>query len=141
MISQGQIAETARLEGVLEGAATRPAQSFWSESWERLRANRAGLVAAAVIVFMGLVALAAPLLSALVTHRFWYRVLVCNLLIGLAFERSAFQYACQLHVIARWETPDLHVGHSAGATDAARDHDCMNMITANTHQVHRRSLE
>src|SRR5262249_44969683 len=68
MISQGQIAETARLAGVLEGAATRPAQSFWSESWERWGANRAGMLAAAVIVFMALVALAAPLLSALVTH-------------------------------------------------------------------------
>ncbi len=68
MISQGQIAETARLEGVLEGQATRPAQSFWSESLERLRANKAGMAAAAAIVFMVIVALTAPILSALVTH-------------------------------------------------------------------------
>ena len=68
MISQGQIAETARLEGVLEGQTTRPAQSFWSESWERLRSNGAGMAAAGVIVFMGVVALAAPLLSTVVTH-------------------------------------------------------------------------
>lgn len=38
----------------------RPAQSFWSESLERLRSNRVGMVAGVVIVVFGLVALFAP---------------------------------------------------------------------------------
>lgn len=38
----------------------RPAQSFWSESLERLRSNRVGMVAGVVILVFGLVALFAP---------------------------------------------------------------------------------
>jgi peptide/nickel transport system permease protein len=46
----------------------RPAQSFWSESWERLRENRLGMTAGALILLLALIAVAAPLLSAFVTH-------------------------------------------------------------------------
>ena len=46
----------------------RPAQSFWRESWQRLRGNRLGMTAGGLIVFMAAVALAAPLLSLFVTH-------------------------------------------------------------------------
>ena len=47
---------------------SRPAQSYWSESWERLRSNRLGMIAGALILAMALIAIAAPLLSAYVTH-------------------------------------------------------------------------
>jgi peptide/nickel transport system permease protein len=72
MISQGQAAEAARLRAGIEGISTRAAQSFWSESWERLRANRLGMTAAGLLLFMAAVAALAPLLSALVTHHAYY---------------------------------------------------------------------
>ena len=56
-------AEVQLRETVFEGAPTRPAQSYWSESWERLRANRIGLVAGGVIVLLCVIAIAAPLLA------------------------------------------------------------------------------
>jgi peptide/nickel transport system permease protein len=46
----------------------RPAQSFWSESWQRLRQNRFGMVAGGLLVVLAAIAIAAPLLSAYVTH-------------------------------------------------------------------------
>jgi peptide/nickel transport system permease protein len=51
-----------------EGVAARPAQSYWSESWERLRRNRIGMGAGAVVLLMVAIALAAPLLSTYVIH-------------------------------------------------------------------------
>ena len=51
-----------------EVRAARPAQSYWSESWERLRHNRIGMIAGTVIVVLAVMAIAAPLLSAYVTH-------------------------------------------------------------------------
>ncbi len=51
-----------------EGAARRPAQSYWNESWERLRANRIGVAAGVLIVILALIAIASPLLSHYVTH-------------------------------------------------------------------------
>jgi peptide/nickel transport system permease protein len=51
-----------------EGEASRPAQSFWNESWERLRANRIGVAAGALIVIFALIAIAAPLFSQFLTH-------------------------------------------------------------------------
>ncbi|HKF77402.1 MAG TPA: ABC transporter permease [Candidatus Dormibacteraeota bacterium] len=51
-----------------EVRAPRPAQSYWSESWERLRHNRIGMIAGTVIVVLAVMAIAAPLLSAYVTH-------------------------------------------------------------------------
>jgi len=52
----------------LETAAARPAQSYWNESWERLRANRIGVSAGIVIVVFAVIALAAPLMSLVLTH-------------------------------------------------------------------------
>jgi peptide/nickel transport system permease protein len=54
--------------GAFEGAARKPAQSYWSESWERLRSNRLGMMAGAVILVLALVAIAAPLLAHFLTH-------------------------------------------------------------------------
>ncbi len=52
----------------LETGAARPAQSYWNESWERLRANRIGMSAGIVIIVFAVIALAAPLLSIVLTH-------------------------------------------------------------------------
>jgi peptide/nickel transport system permease protein len=46
----------------------RPAQSFWRESWGRLVENRLGMAAGGLIALLALIAIAAPLLSAYVTH-------------------------------------------------------------------------
>jgi peptide/nickel transport system permease protein len=46
----------------------RQGRSYWEESWARLRTNRFGLAAGLVLVFFVLVAVMAPLLSALLTH-------------------------------------------------------------------------
>ncbi|HEY1420818.1 MAG TPA: ABC transporter permease [Candidatus Dormibacteraeota bacterium] len=51
-----------------EGDSRRPAQSYWNESWERLRANRIGVAAGVVILILALIAIAAPLFSQLLTH-------------------------------------------------------------------------
>jgi len=52
----------------IEGSSTRPAQSYWNESWERLRANRIGIAAGTLIVLFGLIAVLAPIFSAVLTH-------------------------------------------------------------------------
>ncbi len=51
-----------------EPVAARPAQSYWSESWERLRHNRIGMAAGSVVLVMVAIALTAPWLSTYVTH-------------------------------------------------------------------------
>ena len=68
MIGQSRVAELEMPSAAVEGAAGRPAQSYWNESWERLRANRVGLAAGALIAVFTAIAIAAPLLSALLTH-------------------------------------------------------------------------
>ena len=72
MIHEGQAAEAARVGVQREDISTRPAQSYWSHSWERLRANRLGVAAAGLLLLMSALALLAPLLSALVTHHAYY---------------------------------------------------------------------
>lgn len=57
-----------------EGVAARPAQSYWSESWERLRRNRVGMGAGAVVLLMVAVALTAPLLATYVIHHNPYSI-------------------------------------------------------------------
>ena len=52
----------------VQPAHYRPAQSYWSESWERLRGNRVGMFTGAVLVVLALIAIAAPLISQFVTH-------------------------------------------------------------------------
>src|SRR5215472_2821271 len=52
-----------------EGARpTAPPRSYWAESWDRLRHNRFGMAAGAVILSFGLVGLCAPLISTYLTH-------------------------------------------------------------------------
>ena len=72
MIQQGQAAEAAGISIQADTGAARPAQSYWSQSWERLRGNRLGVAAAGVLLLMSAVALLAPLLSVLVTHHAYY---------------------------------------------------------------------
>ncbi len=57
-----------RGSSVTEALPGRPAQSYWSESWERLRRNRFGMFFGALLVVMALIAIAAPLVSHYVTH-------------------------------------------------------------------------
>ncbi len=68
MISPGSLTEAAQLETAFEGAAKRPAQNYWSESWERLRENPVALAAGLVLLLFAVFALGAPLISALGTH-------------------------------------------------------------------------
>jgi peptide/nickel transport system permease protein len=57
-----------------EGVAARPAQSYWSESWERLRHNRVGMGAGAVVLLMVAIAVAAPLLATYAIHHNPYSI-------------------------------------------------------------------
>lgn len=72
MISQGQAAEASGLGLPGQALSTRPAQSYWSQSWERLRADRIGMLAAGILLFMSALALLAPVLSAVVTRHAYY---------------------------------------------------------------------
>jgi peptide/nickel transport system permease protein len=67
VISEGQAAQALKIE-VQPELSGRPARSFWWESWDRLRENRVGMASAALIVLLALVAIAAPALSAVLTH-------------------------------------------------------------------------
>ncbi len=46
----------------------RRAESYWRESWGRLRANRIGMFCGAVVLVLALLAVAAPLIAQYVTH-------------------------------------------------------------------------
>jgi peptide/nickel transport system permease protein len=48
--------------------APRPSRSYWQESWERVRGDRIGLFCGLVIVFLGIIAVCAPLISQYITH-------------------------------------------------------------------------
>ncbi len=61
-------AEVALPEAAFEGQARRPAQSYWSESWERIRGNRVGIAAGTMLILLLLVAVGAPLIAQHVTH-------------------------------------------------------------------------
>jgi len=52
----------------VETAAGRPAQSYWNESWERLRRNPIGMAAGVLILIFAVIAILAPLISAVLTH-------------------------------------------------------------------------
>jgi len=68
VIGQSRVAELDMPGSAIETAAGRPAQSYWNESWERLRANRIGITAGLLILLFALIAIMAPLLSHFVTH-------------------------------------------------------------------------
>jgi peptide/nickel transport system permease protein len=68
MIGQGAAGQFELPEAAPEGRARRPAQSFWSASWEELRENRIGMVAGVFILVLAVIAISAPFLAQLVTH-------------------------------------------------------------------------
>jgi len=74
MLGQTPATEIEAPISTFEGAATRPAQSYWNESWERLRANRIGMGAGILIVILGAIAIAAPLFTQFLTHFEPYRL-------------------------------------------------------------------
>ena len=51
-----------------EAARPRPAQSYWSQSWERLRENRIGVSAGLLIAVFTVIAISAPLVARFITH-------------------------------------------------------------------------
>ncbi|HEV8596614.1 MAG TPA: ABC transporter permease [Candidatus Dormibacteraeota bacterium] len=67
MIGPSRVAELDMPAAGIETGAARPAQSYWNESWERLRANRVGMTAGILIVVLAVIALLAPVFT-LVTH-------------------------------------------------------------------------
>src|SRR5215831_8699340 len=68
MIEETLVATDQAGRAAEPSSTAQPAQSYWSESWGRLRHNRMGMAAGGLLLFLALVALSAPLLSALVTH-------------------------------------------------------------------------
>jgi peptide/nickel transport system permease protein len=68
MIGPSRVAELDMPGAAIEGASTRPAQSYWNESWERLRANRIGVGAGILILVLAVIAVLAPVFSAVLTH-------------------------------------------------------------------------
>jgi peptide/nickel transport system permease protein len=68
VIGQSRAAELELPLSGVESTARRPAQSYWNESWERLRANRIGMAAGLLIVVLAAIAAAAPLFTLFVTH-------------------------------------------------------------------------
>jgi peptide/nickel transport system permease protein len=68
MIGQSRVAELDMPGAATEGTSTRPAESYWHESWDRLRRNPIGVVAGGLILLFALVAILAPVFSALLTH-------------------------------------------------------------------------
>ena len=67
-------AEIELPSSAFEGEASRPAQSYWNESWERLRDNRIGVAAGILILILAAIALAAPLFTQFLTHYEPYRL-------------------------------------------------------------------
>jgi len=68
VITEGQAAQALGIGLEATADSTRPARSFWQESWGRLRENRVGMASAALVAVLAVIAVAAPLLSVLVTH-------------------------------------------------------------------------
>jgi ABC-type antimicrobial peptide transport system permease subunit len=68
VIDPGGVAQLELPGSAIQGEASRPAQSYWNESWERLRANRIGVFCGILILALALIAIAAPLFTQFVTH-------------------------------------------------------------------------
>jgi peptide/nickel transport system permease protein len=68
MLGQTPAAEIEVPRSAFEGESSRPAQSYWNESWERLRANRIGTAAGVLILILAAIAVAAPLFTQFLTH-------------------------------------------------------------------------
>jgi peptide/nickel transport system permease protein len=74
MLGQTPAAEIELPSTAFEGESTRHAQSYWNESWERLRANRIGMAAGVLILVLAAIALAAPLFTMFLTHYEPYQI-------------------------------------------------------------------
>src|SRR5260370_8932758 len=68
MLGQTPATEIEAPISTFEGAATRPAQSYWNESWERLRANRIGTAPGILIAILAAISLPPPLFTQFLTH-------------------------------------------------------------------------
>ena len=68
MIGPSRVAELDMPAAGIETGTARPAQSYWNESWERLRANRIGIAAGILILIFAVIAVMAPLFSLILTH-------------------------------------------------------------------------
>jgi peptide/nickel transport system permease protein len=68
VIGPSRVAELDMPATGVDVASGRPAQSYWNESWERLRENRIGMAAGVLLVVFAMIALAAPIFSAILTH-------------------------------------------------------------------------
>lgn len=68
MIDQIAVEELERSQAGLAPAPGRAGRSYWAESFDRLRDNRVGVFAGYLILFLALVAVLAPAISAFGTH-------------------------------------------------------------------------
>lgn len=68
MIGPSRVTELDLPAPGVDIATGRPAQSYWNQSWERLRENRIGVTAGFLILVLALIAIMAPLFSAFLTH-------------------------------------------------------------------------
>jgi peptide/nickel transport system permease protein len=67
-------ADATLLRTEIAGPVSRKGKSYWGEAWERLRANRVGMVAGSVVLLMVAIALAAPLVATYVVHHTPYTI-------------------------------------------------------------------
>jgi peptide/nickel transport system permease protein len=68
MIGPSRVVELDMPAAGIETGAARPAQSYWNESWERLRRNPIGMAAGTMILLFAIVSIFAPVFSAVLTH-------------------------------------------------------------------------
>ena len=67
-------ADATLLQTEIAAPIARKGKSYWGEAWERLRANRVGMVAGSVVLLMVAIALAAPLVATYVVHHTSYTI-------------------------------------------------------------------
>lgn len=68
--------EVERPQEVLVPA--RAARSYWQEAWGRLRRNRIGMLAGGLLVFFSLIAIFAPVLTAIITRQNYQTINLLN---------------------------------------------------------------
>ncbi len=68
MIGQSRVGELDMPGVGVEGVSSRPAQSYWNESWERLRHNPIGMASGVLLLIFAVIAILAPVFSAVLTH-------------------------------------------------------------------------
>ena len=68
MIGPTDLEQEPPPEAAFQGESTRAAQSYWQESWQRLRGNRVGMYAGILILGLAVFAICAPLISNFLTH-------------------------------------------------------------------------